>query len=191
MNQIAKFTINKNKYIEIIIPKSVNKQNYYYKPTDDLHMFDQITVNLVAGNTLTILIQDSSYEILNTFKASLEQVLNNERTFPSQIDSDHLGKYYNRTMYEQKFDLYDYDRLLLWSSSGPQTWLYNRNGSIYLEVIPTYLELFANSTAKLNDISFEEFMLNYKPILIEEIDRTTAQEWLAICNTMLNSMIKV
>jgi hypothetical protein len=74
---------------------------------------------------------------------------------------------------------------LLWETAGSikpklNTWIYNdKQGNIIFEITPSYYWKFIDSLADEQDyITYEEFIKNYKPLLIEKISKETAKEWI-------------
>jgi hypothetical protein len=79
----------------------------------------------------------------------------------------------------------NYSTFWLWSSTNIQTWLYNKDSKIYIEIIPSYPWLFAGRKKGEKYITFKKFMEDYKPIAVEEIDRNIAEQWLNECIKLL------
>ncbi len=80
----------------------------------------------------------------------------------------------------------------VWSSSlhNYSTWLYTNNKKIYFEVTPDYPWHYIEP--KLSDpfISYEEFMKTYRPLVLEEISRTVAEQWLVKTQELLEIIHK-
>lgn len=77
----------------------------------------------------------------------------------------------------------------LWSTSsiiGIDTWIYNIGEKIILEVSPTYRWHF-DEPAGFDCITYEQFIKEYVPIDVLEIDNSTAKEWLEICKDILGN----
>lgn len=71
-------------------------------------------------------------------------------------------------------------RYYMWSSVAgcPDTWLFNQNDKIYLEITPVYKWHTSDPENDPNFISHEEFVCEYKPIALVEISKSRAQELL-------------
>lgn len=191
MNIINIFKINDKKSLKILIPDFKNKFNYYYKQTKKLHMFDEVTVALTIKNKQYILKVDVLDFVTHKFKNLLYKTLNNPIQLPDNIEIGNLGFYYNAEYYNENYDNINFSNFWLWSGQNIQTWLYNKNNKIYLEISPSYPWLFSDEKEEKGYVTFDEFMKTYKPVALEEIDRAIAQEWLKQCDEILNSMIKV
>jgi hypothetical protein len=191
MNLIKEFKINQYSSIKILIPDLKDKFNYYYEPIKKLHMFDEVTAVFEKETQQTSLIIDNVNIVIHNFKEALEYALDNKIVLPDFIKAGELGFYYNIDIYNEKTESVDYSYFWLWSIRGTQTWLYNQNNKIYLEIGPSYPWLFVEPKKSDNYITFDEFMKTYKPIIIEEIDSAIVQKWLEQCNEILNNMIMV
>lgn len=191
MNIVQKFKIDIFNSIKILIPNFKDKFNYYYQPTKKLHMFDEVTVVFEEKGKQINLIVDNVNIILHKFKEGLECTLNNQILLPDNIKIGELGKYFNIYTDNEEFNKINYSLFWLWSGIDVQTWLYNKNNKIYLEISPTYPWLFSDETEEEGYITFDEFMKTYKPITVEEINHATARQWLDQCNDILAKTIKV
>jgi hypothetical protein len=78
-------------------------------------------------------------------------------------------------------------RYYMWSSVRglPNTWLYNKDGNIYLEITPTYEWHTRDPKENEAFIPHEEFSRNYKPLLITEITKEAAQNLLTKTQELL------
>ncbi len=188
---LKKLKINTHSSINILIPDLKDKFNYYYEPTEQLHVFDEVTVLLKEENREVILFKDICREAIAKLKGDLKIALNNELLLPDFIKIGEVGLHYNIDSYNEKPESIDYSYFWLWSTRGTQTWLYNQNNKIYLEIIPSYPWIFVEPKESDDYITFDEFMKTYQPIAVEEIDHATAQKWLEQCNEILEKMIKV
>ena len=57
-------------------------------------------------------------------------------------------------------------------------WIYNdAEGKIVLEITPPFATLFFQAYPDEEPISFDEWMKNYKPLLVTTISKETAQHW--------------
>ncbi len=190
MNLIQELKINNNCSIKILVPNLKDKFNYYYEATEKLHMFDKVTIILKEGNKEVIIFNDILMEGIIRLENRLKSALNNELDLPAFVDIGNLGYYYN-TDTKNGQDSLEYSKYWLWSTQGPQTWSYNKDNKIYLEIVPTYSWLFSDAKEGDNYITFDAFMKTYKPIAVEEIDRATVQKWIEQCKEILNTMITV
>jgi hypothetical protein len=88
---------------------------------------------------------------------------------------------------------------LLWSSRcnmNPMldTWIYNNNHKeIILEITPSYPWHFSDLediSNKKDDIPYEEWIKNYKPLLIRTIPKDVAEQWLHQAQEILKNIEK-
>ena len=57
-------------------------------------------------------------------------------------------------------------------------WIYNdKEGNIVLEITPPFATLFFEAYPEEEPISFDEWMKDYKPLLVTTISKQTAQQW--------------
>ncbi len=183
MQLIEHFKFTENILFEFLVPPLEKKYNYYYGATEDLNKFDEITVILNVKGTKTIVMVDIIQEIACPLKFFLKKALLNKYPLPSQIPLGSLMRFYNRDNYQNYWrdedlpytETIDYGPFSLWSmvSGGMQSWIYNRNDKIYLEIGKSYVV-----PEPQNDQAFEEYITQYKPLFFEEIPREIAQEWL-------------
>lgn len=191
MNIVQKFIINNNKLIEILVPDLKDKFTYYYEPTEKLHMFDEVTIIFKEEDKIVVLYKDNLNVTLFDLKNSLENTLNSKNRLSESINVGELGKYYNINTANQNSIKFNFSIFWVWSTRGIQTWLYNKNNKIYLEISPSYPWLYSEPKENDKYITFDDFMKNYKPIAVEEINKSTAQQWINQCNEVINKMIKV
>ncbi len=79
-------------------------------------------------------------------------------------------------------------RYHVWSSNEGlcDTWLYNKNGSIFLEVTPSYKWHAIDPKEGEEFFSYSDFMKNYKPYVIAQLDQQNAEEWLKQINCLFD-----
>lgn len=182
MQIIEQFKFSKNVMFELMVPSLEEKYNYYYKPTEALHTFDEGTVTLNVNGQKSIVMIETIQSIICPLSDHLKKTLQNERPLPSQIPLGSLMIFYNRDHYRNYWqdenlpctDTINYFPFWLWSTPGNmQSWIYNRDNKIYLEIGKSYVV-----PEPQDDQAFEEFMSQYKPLFFEEIPREIAQDWL-------------
>lgn len=188
MNIINTFKINKEKSLELLVPSLENKFNYSYEPMEKLHKFDKVAVIFKENEEIEIS-SDMVYLVLETFKLTLIDALNNKITIPKEINVGEMGYYHNldhKKQYSERF--LDSSSYSIWAKKNIQTWMYNKNNKIYLEIFPEYPWFYDEPLESNRYIPFDEFIKTYKAIAIEEIDYTTAQKWLEQCNAILDTI---
>ena len=172
------FEININCYIKFIIP-CLEKE---------LEGCEETTI-VFHSNQMRYIISEyycigSDIEILNTL---LKQAISNELQLDASITND-IGYMWNEDLIKtsQLADQGKHELIedwvgqgyLLWSPRGFSTWLYNKNNKIIFEITPTYLWHHRDPKEGEDFITYEEFIKNYKPYFILELNKDTAQQWL-------------
>ena len=198
VRDIIEFKITDSKSIRIHLP--VKKI--------DITAFDYIIIYYIENNNILI-IWEFDYIVagIRQMHASLSEALNENlnvfnqyREYDKYIDYG-LGYYDNicsnklwtKQKLENKYPLYYFG---LWSTSyriGINTFMYNLNGDIYLEIAPFYKwnSDEPETEEELREYTtFEEFMKNYKPIDIIKINRKTALKWKDQCKEILDIIAK-
>jgi hypothetical protein len=188
---IVYFRLNGQEYIEIKLPKK----------KEGLFRFDEviITFNDFSGHRYTIYGSDFIIGALLRFEGRLSKVLNCSLELDSSIDprslSQDIGYLWNEDLQGKHYLVTEIGsngtkrwiglRYLVWSTPGStdptlSTWLYNWKGKIYLEITPNY-----RYRKGKKHISYSEFIKNYRPLIMREIGREIAQEWLSKIDELL------
>jgi NAD+--asparagine ADP-ribosyltransferase len=82
------------------------------------------------------------------------------------------------------------DKYLLWDSMNHQTWIYNLNGEVAIEVTPTYKWHFEEPDKQSDEyLAYEDFRKNYKTCFIKTITKNVAECWLSQCEDILKRLI--
>jgi hypothetical protein len=78
-------------------------------------------------------------------------------------------------------------QFLIWCGRSLTTWMYTKNGILFLEITPSYKWHFRDPKPEDQDqfVSYEKFKENYKPFLIAQININTAREWLKQTDRLL------
>lgn len=79
---------------------------------------------------------------------------------------------------------------IMWGGNKFETWLYNQNNKIYLEIIPLYEWAYRDPEEGEKFIPFDEWIENYKPLAVIEIDKATAQQWLEQTKMLMKEIEK-
>lgn len=196
MNTIEKFFFTPELAIEVEVPDFENKSNYYYDPISTLNKFDEVSVLLKSKETNTVVVIDIIQVIICSLYHYLKKALRNELLLPTSIYPGLLGASYNRDHYKNYSQdetlpstfTVDYQQFWLWSSSDCiQSWMYNRDNKIYLEIGKVY-EPGSHDLDIRDGKAFQEFMANYKPILFVEVSHERAQEWLQKCEKIIRDI---
>lgn len=115
----------------------------------------------------------------------LQGAISNKLSLLKSIKAD-LGYLWNQdlnhcsiTSHEQLQKEKDWKgaKYLMWDGNKFDTWLYNKNNKIYIEITPIYPWHFNKPKAEDNYIPYDEWIKNYKPLVIIEIDKVAAKQW--------------
>jgi len=188
MIPIIRFIIDENIYFEILVPKLIHKDNSYCQPTENLHIFDIVTLVYSNNNIKTELLEDTADEIIAGTRCALKNTLKNKRVLPDNITAGDASLAFSISVHKENENFND-SHYWLWSSlSHIQTWLYTKDDKIYLEVSPSYPWLFSDPEPSENYFDFEEYVKMYKPIALYEISREKLQLWLQQCTHVLETI---
>lgn len=192
MNLVQEFKISDQDSIKILVPNNVeNKLNYYDYPTEQLHLFDQLTVVLQQKDLSTELARDMTDYTLGDFQDALIKVLNKKNSLPVEYNIKDLGILYNINSHTDNENRFDLTQFSIWSNVTTITWLYRKNNHIYLEISPKYPWLYEEYDPLEHYISFQDFMRAYKSVALYEISREIAEQWLTQCNVILDEIAKL
>jgi hypothetical protein len=193
MKQIlARFIFSEQKYIEIYFPDSSNKINYFYKPTEKLHKFDEVMITYFDKEKEILLHKDTLdialLSVIGQINKSFEEL-----DLPPEIQMGQMVYALNESKKEyatETVGIYkniDFSNYWVWSTAGgAQTFIYTFEGSLYLEIGKIYQWQYDDNDIDL--LFYQEFMKNYKPIAVEKISKKTAQQWLEQCTALLKQI---
>ncbi|HLC07629.1 MAG TPA: hypothetical protein VJJ26_05625 [Candidatus Babeliales bacterium] len=195
MKALIAFKISESQQIHIAINEQ-DKINTYGYETNGLHIFDEVDAEYVHDGKAIILISDSARYVVETLCASLEMALKNELPLDASLAVGKVGCFFSKKKYmtadesdesEKKDDIFS--QYWVWSSSkNIQTWLYNVNNKIYLEISPTYPWLFSDPQEDEHYISFDEYMNDYRSITLVELQESLVRSWITECHVLLQTM---
>ena len=169
---------NKNEHIKIILSQ----------PLDYIFRYDEVTILFHSRDGADYIIYEKDFiiEALRLLYYSLESLLNGKRKLHESITKN-IGYLWNKYLYgTDKSFVYkkwsdgttrwiglDYSLL---SSLKAKAWLYEREGTLYLEVTPAYNWPSAEEK-KQGYPTYREFLKNYKPYVVTTLDREVAHDW--------------
>lgn len=185
MNVVQEFKINQDDSIKILIPDIEDKYNYYYEPTEKLHVFDQLAVVFQHKDNSIELAKDTMDSIFVTFEFALEKVLSGNNNLPEKYNAGDIGRIYNIDIETENENYFDSAEFSLWGNKDNSVWLYRKNNTIYLEISPKYPWLYWDPEEPTPTLSFQDFMKSYKPIALFEIDNNTIRTWLQQCSNIM------
>ena len=170
-------------------------------PINKLLCCDMITIYLTYDNKNLILVREDAQMTLESLRHLLKLALKNEAQPHDSITQD-IGFLWNERLQRKPGLVYKiFDRVnrwvgednMLWATPGlvgPKlvTWLYNNpQGDIILEITPSY-PYRSNTTKEKSPLSYQDFMRDYKPLLIRTISTSTAKKWLEQAEDILNTI---
>ena len=167
----------------------------FFGKVKDIYLFDEVTIAYHQNRKKYILYTKNFWiAFLDTFAYLMPRVLNNQWQLHPSINFDigFLWSEYseNRNKYnfvEAPLENSTYwvglDNLFLVSQQYG-TWLYNKNNDIYLEITPCYKWHHIKPKKNENYITYNQFIKNYQPIAVIQLDRKIAQKWLKTINRL-------
>lgn len=187
--EFVTFPINE-KY-KIVIRVTGNKQN--------LTCADWGIVGLnTAKKIYRVIGKDMALECFRSLAEMLTDILDNGAILHPKLTKN-LGLMHNEILLDRRKDVsyvakgkkYRVGSYHFWSTPRSNaTWLYAKDGKIFLEITPTYPWIFAKPTKNEKFYSFDEFVKNYKSILIFEIDKETARAWQKQAQEIVDTILK-
>ena len=193
MNLVAKFIIDDQYYIEVLVPPFGEKENSFCDPTPLLHNCDFIKVYLVTPLSEKFVVYDDILEVFIThMQDRLTRVLNEKLELPPDVTLGTIGYSYNMKNYYLTNNSIKYSLYRLWSTNKPnggnQSWLYSKNNIIYLEIAPNYEWLRMEPPIADDKELFQQFMDNYKPLLFTELSIATINAWIEQCKYLYETI---
>jgi hypothetical protein len=188
---IDELQITNNVSLKLLVPNVEDKYNYCFEPTDQLHAYDEITVILYQNSTPLDVAKNSLDFIIEPLQTALEELLNSSRNLPPHFKPGDIGRMYNEAVhYQDEADdhYFKITHFTLWNYSEVSVWLYKKNNIIYLEFSPRYPWLYWDPEEPTPTISFENFMKDYKPIALYELDRNTILSWLSCYTNIMQNV---
>lgn len=107
---------------------------------DEWFRYDEVTITFFnKENQLIVFSNDFLIYAIRMLKGSLEEILDQNILLDKSIKLD-IGYLWNEILHNNDLSDWPGEKYLLWSSNkgSSTTWLYNKNGKIYLEITPTY-----------------------------------------------------
>lgn len=186
------FKLNSNQSIKFILPCK----------KEEVFLTDEININFCNDKIIySIYEHDCISYSLRKFINSLKDAINTQLQLHESIQQN-IGFLWHNYLHSDggsKFVEIEYEgqtfwigeRYLLWTTKKINTWLYNKNEKIILELTPSYPWHFADpEDVGTEYFTFAHFINEYKSILIVEIDKCIAINWLAQAEELLELSIK-
>jgi len=170
MKTIAILNIDSANYFKITVPELKDKVNYYANVSQKNSLFDEVTVSLYLGKVNIFILADTLQSIFEELIGALQEI----NKLPKNIFPGALGERYNYLVYCEKLDEINFSDFWLWSGIDKQVWIYSYENSIYLEISPTYKDLFSDEKSS---VEFSDFLKNYKPTLCVKLSKNIIEKW--------------
>lgn len=177
MNQFMVFKISDSQ--SIVIKNICSEGNHIYR-------YDPVEI-LFKNESLEYLISENDYlmPMIERFYYYVQDAIANKLPLEEYINAD-LGYSWNQNLHNTDIKTHEElkneenwkgTRYLMWGGNEFDTWLYNQNNKIYLEITPGYPWHFIDPAGDEKFIPYDEWIKSYKPLFIIEIDKVTAQQW--------------
>lgn len=176
------------------------------KPLKQIHCCSEASIYFIQGDQKYLLAKDSILFKLQSLKGILMEALDNRLLLHISINKD-IGYMYNEHRQGKSGFVYEMDPILQYDSWvgykyllwGLQNiaWIYNNTAQeIIFEITPCFPgdATYQNPNEPLsaeeiaNSHWYEQWIKDYKPILIRKIPRKIAQTWLKQTNDILNTI---
>lgn len=158
----------------------------------------EVSFVFIKNSTRWVLWHDFINVGLQELKYHLEKTLNNEFKLHESINKD-IGFLSNEEsqgkqgFFYKKVENYNHwigQNYALWSSDT-QAWLYNNDdGEIILEITPSYPWHYNDPKDNECFVPYEDWIKDYKPLLITKIPKEIAKKWLKQCDVTLQKLQK-
>lgn len=157
----------------------------------DLFRYDEIIIKLhTLKKKIIIFAKDFAIVAFRILKYQLTNALEGKLLLHNSIKND-IGYLWMKDLYGKSQKLvYEYNKegqkiwvgqkYIFWSTpvGGAESWLYEKNGEITLEITPTYRWPESNEKKSGKYPTYRDFLKNYKPLVTTTISKETARRWL-------------
>ncbi|MBI2774575.1 hypothetical protein HYX58_01070 [Candidatus Dependentiae bacterium] len=193
---LLNFEISKENRIEVFFSDEINKFNYFYEPSEKLHVFDEVNIALYMQNKQIILAEDPLRDGVESLYNQLIRAKQGLISLPKGINIGTLSYHINESTYlsEQVGGkrLINSMNFSVWSlpAGKAQTYMYTSQNKLYLEIGVFYRWHYIERTdADIDYIPYEDFIKNYKPILVDEVTNEMASNWMQQCESLLKQLV--
>lgn len=178
------------------------KMDMIFSGSSNINCCEDTSIAFDYLNNKYVLYNDVIIDALDSLKNLSEKILKNELIIHDSINLDigFLQNEYDDFLWKKnlskkrKYDFFEIhgnwigSNYMLFDGRDIFTWLYQKNNLIYLEVTPYYKWHSRDPDKGEEFIPYEEWIKNYNPIAIVEIDKKTIQRWNEFSTKMINSM---
>jgi NAD+--asparagine ADP-ribosyltransferase len=190
MNDTIIFQITEDEHIEV--------QRISYS-NEKIHRYEEVNIAYRGKNQEYLLYSnDFISEALSVLQKLLKKAIDKELELHGSIVSKGIGFLSNEN-FQNSTDLVmikgkegEYwvgDKYLLWESMEYQTWIYNIDNEIVIEITPTYRWHFDEPDESDEYITYQEFQKNYTTCFTKTISKSVAENWLNQCQNILSILI--
>jgi hypothetical protein len=173
--------------IDFIINDSEKISVELTQPLSKMYVCDQTYIVLWKNNERCILSFDSLYENMYVFRTLLSQALDYDLYLHPSIDTD-IGFLYNQYLQDKPGLTYEkLEGRNYWVGNNYlifnyhlAVWLYNETltGAIILHITPIYPGNFVLEEDGPFEISYDEWLKDYRPFYTAVISREIAEQWI-------------
>jgi len=188
----ARFVINNDNEMRIVVPDASDKKTYFSEFTPELHRCDEALTRYIGKNYCLDLHREPLGNTLYAMYQKLVKVLYVPNTVPECISVGAVGKEVSKVFNDVHADESIIHDCVVWDHClSIVTLLYSVNGEIYLEIGPTYPWSFhsVNTIEKYMYYPFEVYLNTYTPYLCIPLSADTVFQWKHHVFTVLASLV--
>lgn len=177
MNQNIIFRTNNNQ--QIIIKNICYEKNHMYR-------YDPVEIFFKDKNKEYLISQhDYLMPKVEAFYYYLKDAIENKLELVPR--DENLGYSWNQDLHNtviksheklKNQDDWQGIKYLMWGGNAIDTWMYNKDGSLFIEITPGYKWHFQAPEKDEDFVSYENWIKKYRPIKLIEIDSNTAHSWM-------------
>lgn len=171
-----------------------------FSDDEEISRYEEVSIIYESRNKEYLLyVDDFISEALSVLQKLLQKAIDGELELHNSLIEKGIGLLSNDNLQsmpelvmieEREGEVWVGDKYLLWDSMDYQTWIYNLNGEVTIEITPTYKWHFDEPGEEDDEyVSYEEFRKNYKTCFAKTISKDIAESWLNNCNDVLERLI--
>lgn len=167
------------------------KRIFSINSTEILELYSEVEIKATFATEEYIVYKDFLIEALRTLKTVLIKAVELKLQVPSKYLEKGMGFIWNEYCCKLNLGDEDIDDLTsqyhLWSTestNGVETWIFNKDEKIIVEITPTFN--WYEQEGESIEQDYLKFINNYKNITCFELSKESALEWIKICDELLN-----
>ncbi|MEI4803840.1 hypothetical protein WAZ07_21925 [Bacillus sp. FJAT-51639] len=178
----------------IVFPISIDEKIMMKLPCKeiDIYRYDEIEI-LIQSSVLEHKLYGDDFiiEAISALNNLLEKVIENKLNFHESLIGKEIGYLCNEYYHDENQWLVYEDNVWvglkhhLWGTKEYDTWLYNMDNKIFIEVTPIYKWHFDELEDENQFITYDQFLHGYKTCYVGEITKETALNWLKKCKKII------